>query len=172
MPVSYERRGEAAVVTFDNPPLNVFGQAMRAGLQAAIARASARTGVDFSYLLAQARIESGLDPQAEARTSSASGLFQFIDGTWLRAIRDFGAHFGLEQEARLVEVGELAVHHRDDEEHRVRALHRLAFARLFNVLILRALRAFWFFHVVFRFRHAILTAIKNARPKPESALVP
>lgn len=39
MPVSYERRGEAAVVTFDNPPLNVFGQAMRAGLQAAIARA-------------------------------------------------------------------------------------------------------------------------------------
>ena len=39
MPVSYERHGEAAVVTFDNPPLNVFGQAMRAGLQAAIARA-------------------------------------------------------------------------------------------------------------------------------------
>jgi 3-hydroxyacyl-CoA dehydrogenase len=41
MPVSYERRGEAAVVTFDNPPLNVFGQAMRAGLQAAITRARA-----------------------------------------------------------------------------------------------------------------------------------
>src|SRR3990167_9052532 len=41
MPVSYERHGEAAVVTFDNPPLNVFGQAMRAGLQAAIARARA-----------------------------------------------------------------------------------------------------------------------------------
>jgi 3-hydroxyacyl-CoA dehydrogenase len=41
MPVSYERRGEAAIVTFDNPPLNVFGQAMRAGLQAAITRARA-----------------------------------------------------------------------------------------------------------------------------------
>jgi 3-hydroxyacyl-CoA dehydrogenase len=39
MPVTYERHNEVAVITFDNPPLNVFGQAMRAGLQAAIARA-------------------------------------------------------------------------------------------------------------------------------------
>jgi 3-hydroxyacyl-CoA dehydrogenase len=39
MPVTYERLDQAAVITFDNPPLNVFGQAMRAGLQAAIAKA-------------------------------------------------------------------------------------------------------------------------------------
>jgi len=39
MPVLYERLDDAAVITFDNPPLNVFGQAMRAGLQTAIARA-------------------------------------------------------------------------------------------------------------------------------------
>lgn len=39
MPVTYERHEGAAVVTFDNPPLNVFDQSMRAGLQAAIARA-------------------------------------------------------------------------------------------------------------------------------------
>ncbi len=39
MPVTYERRSEGAVITFDNPPLNLFGQAMRAGLQAAIAQA-------------------------------------------------------------------------------------------------------------------------------------
>lgn len=39
MPVTYERLEGAALVTFDNPPLNVFGQEMRAGLQAAIARA-------------------------------------------------------------------------------------------------------------------------------------
>lgn len=39
MPVTYERHSEVAVITFDNPPLNIFGQAMRAGLQAAIARA-------------------------------------------------------------------------------------------------------------------------------------
>lgn len=41
MPVIYERQNEVAVVTFDNPPLNIFGQAMRAGLQAAIERARA-----------------------------------------------------------------------------------------------------------------------------------
>jgi 3-hydroxyacyl-CoA dehydrogenase len=39
MPVTYEHRNGVAAITFDNPPLNVFGQAMRAGLQAAIARA-------------------------------------------------------------------------------------------------------------------------------------
>jgi 3-hydroxyacyl-CoA dehydrogenase len=39
MPVTYELRGDHAVVTFDNPPLNVFGKEMRTGLQAAIARA-------------------------------------------------------------------------------------------------------------------------------------
>jgi len=39
MPVTYVRLNEAAVITFDNPPLNIFGQAMRAGLQAALLRA-------------------------------------------------------------------------------------------------------------------------------------
>ena len=47
-------------------------------MQASIARASTATGVDFDYLLAQAKIESGLDADAKARTSSASGLYQFI----------------------------------------------------------------------------------------------
>jgi 3-hydroxyacyl-CoA dehydrogenase len=41
MPVRYEITGKVALVTFDNPPLNVFGQAMRAGLQEAIERARA-----------------------------------------------------------------------------------------------------------------------------------
>lgn len=72
--------------------------------QAAIARASARTGVDFSYLLAQARIESGLDPQAEARTSSASGLFQFIDQTWLSTLDRHGAALGLGNLAEAIDV--------------------------------------------------------------------
>ncbi len=65
------------------------------GVHAAIARASAATGVDFDYLLAQARLESGLDPDARAPTSSAAGLYQFIDGTWLDTVDRHGASHGL-----------------------------------------------------------------------------
>lgn len=39
MPVIYERHNDVAIITFDNPPLNIFGQAMRTGLRDAIARA-------------------------------------------------------------------------------------------------------------------------------------
>ena len=55
-------------------------------VRAAIARASQSTGVDFDYLLAQARLESGLDPDAKARTSSATGLLRqrrYSPNRWL-----------------------------------------------------------------------------------------
>ena len=62
---------------------------------AAIQLASASTGVQFGYLLNQARLESGLNPDARARTSSATGLFQFLDQTWLGMVRQHGAEHGL-----------------------------------------------------------------------------
>lgn len=65
-------------------------------VQTAIARAAAATGADFTYLLAQARLESGLDPQARARTSSARGLYQFTGATWLSTIGRHGADLGLD----------------------------------------------------------------------------
>ncbi|MGB7408576.1 MAG: transglycosylase SLT domain-containing protein [Pontixanthobacter sp.] len=61
----------------------------------AIADAARRTGTDFDYLLAQAKLESGLNPNAKARTSSASGLFQFIDSTWIDTIGKHGSALGL-----------------------------------------------------------------------------
>lgn len=67
----------------------------RSDVRAAIARASAATGVDFNYLLAQAKIESALDPDARARTSSAAGLYQFTAGTWLETLDRHGARHGL-----------------------------------------------------------------------------
>ncbi len=65
-------------------------------VQTAIASAAQRTGVDFNYLLGQARIESGLNPNAQASTSSASGLFQFTKQTWLATVKAHGAEHGLE----------------------------------------------------------------------------
>ncbi len=72
--------------------------------QQAIADAAERTGVDFSYLLAQARMESGLDPMAQARTSSASGLFQFIDQTWLSTLDRHGDALGYGGMADAIEM--------------------------------------------------------------------
>ena len=62
----------------------------------AIAQSAQRTGVDFDYLLGQARIESGLNPNAKAPTSSATGLFQFIDQSWLGVVEKHGAKYGLD----------------------------------------------------------------------------
>jgi hypothetical protein len=61
----------------------------------AIAMASRRTGVDFGYLLGQAKIESSLNPSARASTSSATGLYQFIDQSWLAVINEHGSEYGL-----------------------------------------------------------------------------
>jgi len=64
-------------------------------VSAAIANASARTGVDFNYMMQQAKIESGFDPDARARTSSATGLYQFIEQTWLGTVKKHGTAHGL-----------------------------------------------------------------------------
>jgi hypothetical protein len=60
----------------------------------AIRTAANATGVSFDYLLATAKIESGFNPKAAARTSSARGLFQFIDQTWLGTVKEAGAALG------------------------------------------------------------------------------
>lgn len=65
-------------------------------VQLAIASAANSTGVDFNYLLGQARIESGLNPAARATTSSATGLFQFTKQTWLATVKQHGADHGLD----------------------------------------------------------------------------
>jgi len=69
----------------------------------ALRRASTATGVNFNFLVEQARTESSLNPQAQAQTSSARGLFQFIDSTWLEVIDKHGAKHGLEGAATSIE---------------------------------------------------------------------
>ena len=60
----------------------------------AIADAAQRTGASFAYLLNQAKSESGLNPNAKAGTSSATGLYQFIDQSWLGVLKQHGAEHG------------------------------------------------------------------------------
>ncbi len=64
-------------------------------VHAAIARAAQATGVDFAYLLGEARLESRLNPDARAATSSAAGLYQFTSSTWLQTLDRHGAEHGL-----------------------------------------------------------------------------
>ncbi|MBX3476408.1 MAG: transglycosylase SLT domain-containing protein [Brevundimonas sp.] len=75
------------------------------GVEAAIRRAADVTGVDFDFLVRTARRESALNPQAKARTSSAAGLFQFIEQTWLATVKASGARHGYGQYADLIHRG-------------------------------------------------------------------
>jgi hypothetical protein len=68
-----------------------------------IRRASQATNVDFSYLMAQAAQESSFQPTAKAPGSSATGLYQFIDSTWLSMVKQYGAKYGLGQYANQIE---------------------------------------------------------------------
>jgi hypothetical protein len=75
------------------------------GVEAAIRRAARTTGVDFDFLMKTARRESALNPSAKARTSSAAGLFQFIEQTWLATVKRHGAQHGYGQYADLIHQG-------------------------------------------------------------------
>ncbi len=61
----------------------------------AIRQAAQSTGISFEYLLTTAQIESNMNPAAQASTSSAKGLYQFIDQTWLGTMKQDGAALGL-----------------------------------------------------------------------------
>ena len=71
--------------------------AQRAGpeLTATIQKASLKTGVDFSYMMEKAAAESNFDTDAQARTSSARGMYQFIESTWLQMVNRYGDRYGL-----------------------------------------------------------------------------
>jgi hypothetical protein len=68
----------------------------------ALRGAAESTGVGFGVLAAKAAIESGFQSNAQAPTSSARGLFQFIDQTWLDTVQKHGATHGLGNEAAAI----------------------------------------------------------------------
>ena len=62
----------------------------------AIKTASTKTGVSFTYLMEKAAAESNFKADAKARTSSATGLFQFIESTWMDMVKKYGAKHGID----------------------------------------------------------------------------
>src|SRR5487761_230324 len=66
----------------------------RVRVAGAIKQAANTSGASFQYLLATAKMESDFNPTAGASTSSAHGLFQFIDQTWLATVKVAGAQLG------------------------------------------------------------------------------
>lgn len=73
--------------------------------EALIARAAQATGADFDFLVRTAARESGFDARAQARTSSATGMFQFLDQTWLGMMHARGSAHGYGQAASAIERG-------------------------------------------------------------------
>src|SRR5688572_30118028 len=78
----------------------------------AIREGAEKTGAGFDYLLKTAQRESALDPDVKAKTSSATGLFQFIEQTWLSMVKQEGPKQGLGNLASAIssdESGRLSV---------------------------------------------------------------
>ena len=74
------------------------------GLAHVLNSAGDKSNVDFDYLLQTAIRESSLNPEAKAPTSSAVGLFQFLESTWLQVMKEQGPRLGYQQYADAISV--------------------------------------------------------------------
>lgn len=75
----------------------ILGTGISGRIEQAFDAASDTTGTSFQYLLDTAQRESSLRTDAKAPTSSATGLFQFVEGTWLQTLKEEGPSLGLGQ---------------------------------------------------------------------------
>ncbi len=80
----------------------------RAQVTLAIRAAARPAQADFAYLMRTAKLESRLNPKARAKTSSATGLYQFIDQTWLELVGRHGDKLGLNDYASAIRKGQLS----------------------------------------------------------------
>lgn len=64
-----------------------------------IQTASQATNTDFKTMIIKAMIESDLGRLTTAKNSSARGIYQYIDATWLTLLKRYGAKIGYPQYA-------------------------------------------------------------------------
>src|SRR3974390_1351583 len=94
-----ERGCKPMSVDPSNPSALPGGDPGRLKVAGATKQASSTTGTSFEYLLATAKMESDFNPTAGASTSTARGLYQFIDQTWLATVKEAGPGLGYGQYA-------------------------------------------------------------------------
>jgi hypothetical protein len=111
---SWSAVGAQASNTLTSPltiPVNRFAMSadsihgLGGQVETALRRAASATGVDFSFLVQTARRESGFNAGAQASTSSAAGLFQFVEQTWLSTLKRHGASHGYGRFADAIQEG-------------------------------------------------------------------
>lgn len=86
-----------ALKSLENNALAALSSRAGASVTNAIKTASAKTGVSFSYLMEKAAAESNFNPTIKAKTSSATGLFQFIESTWIDMVEKHGDKYGIDK---------------------------------------------------------------------------
>lgn len=87
----------------DPEQLLTFGPIkIRRHLVDTIVRAGKVVGADPTLLMAVADKESSFSTSVQAKTSSATGLYQFIEQTWLGVVSEFGVKHGLAAETKLI----------------------------------------------------------------------
>ncbi|HEY3916370.1 MAG TPA: transglycosylase SLT domain-containing protein [Stellaceae bacterium] len=82
-------------MTVPSNPYPALVKALDPAVLRSIRQASQSTSTDFGLLMAQAARESGFRADAKSSTSSAAGLFQFVDSTWLDMVHRFGDKYGV-----------------------------------------------------------------------------
>lgn len=92
-------------------------------IELALKKAADKTGVEFQYLVDTAARESGFRARVKAKTSSATGLFQFIESTWLQTVKDKGPELGLGNYAKHIKKSSNGAYVVDSREKRAEILN-------------------------------------------------
>jgi hypothetical protein len=80
-------------------PVDPMQQTSTTGI---IRQAARETGTDFNFLVRTAARESNFDANATASTSSAAGMYQFIEQTWLGMVDRHGSQHGYGDQANAI----------------------------------------------------------------------
>lgn len=88
-----------------------------------IDNAAKKTGISGNYLLILAFQESSCNPRAQAGTSSAAGMFQFVEYTWLISLNKYGGKYGYEKYASAIHLSSNGKPDVADNEQRKKILN-------------------------------------------------